>query len=235
MRETELAAQVVDWLKLQQWDVYQEVTYHAKVCDIVALRAGVTWAIECKTSFGLPVIEQAHYWRFRAHYSSVAVPAQIRSPDLFYRKRKRRTARDGFGVRVLDDYGIGLVTVGPEVYGSTVVQERQPKLYRKGDLLRGVLVPEQRDWAPAGNSTGARFTPFQKTARAVRAAVQQGPVPLKALIESLDHHYTNAASARNSLRQLIEQGIIKGVTLHRYDSIVMVEATTPPKPEAETP
>jgi Holliday junction resolvase len=51
--EEALAEKVIAWLEADNWDVYQEVrpwpTY-ARAIDIVAVKPGMIWAIECKTS-----------------------------------------------------------------------------------------------------------------------------------------------------------------------------------------
>jgi len=47
--EEDLARRVIEWLQVEQWVVWQEVTPGAQqaVCDIVARRGPVIWAIEC--------------------------------------------------------------------------------------------------------------------------------------------------------------------------------------------
>lgn len=216
MTEQELAAKVVDWLQAQHWEVYQEVSCYGNVCDIVATRAGVLWAIECKTTLGLSVMAQAHYWTRLAHYSSVAVP-------------KPKRARDPFATLVLGNYGIGLLNVtmaNPFRGYEAVTVGQRATLHRKilpklGKSLR----EEQKTWAAAGNAEGKRFTPFQGTKQRVQSLVgRAGRLPFKKLIAMIEHHYASDASARNSLRQLIEGGIIEGVTLRREGRELFVEA-----------
>jgi len=90
--ESELAALLVDVLKDWGWEVYQEVSGGCGVCDLVAKRGQIIWAIEAKLAFGLPVLEQAHRWRFSAHYVSILLPLPYLS---------------SFGNKICADYGIG--------------------------------------------------------------------------------------------------------------------------------
>jgi len=52
MKETDLAERVINWLEDQHWEIYQEVQFrgYGGIADIVAVRAGYLWIIECKTS-----------------------------------------------------------------------------------------------------------------------------------------------------------------------------------------
>lgn len=224
MKEEELAAQVVSWLRDQEWVVYQEVMCHDKVCDIVAERGGVLWAIECKTTLSLAVMAQAHYWRKLSNHSSVAVPGTYRR-------------RSSFSKIVLRDYGIGQLVVHPDaaagpsasVYRLGPVRESiKPELNdNPAPALRSALSPEQQTWAAAGNARGARFTPFQRTKAVVQSVVkQEGSIQLGDLISNMDHHYASDKSARAALLNLIEGGVISGVTIRRVGRMVSVEAAT---------
>ena len=50
IKETEIAEIVIDWLEKQHWDVYQEVPVNSGFADIFAVRNGLVWVIETKTS-----------------------------------------------------------------------------------------------------------------------------------------------------------------------------------------
>ena len=91
--EVELARPVVAWLRLQRWEVYQEVQMGngGPVADIVARLGNLYWVVECKTKFGLAVMDQAHGWLGYAHLVSVAVPVLHRSGD------RRRILGDQLG------------------------------------------------------------------------------------------------------------------------------------------
>ena len=94
--ETALAARVVSWLEVQHFDVYQEVEHRGDVADIIAVRAGLVWAIECKTTLSLAVMAQAARWQ--THYRSLAVPM---GKNYNERQMAERICRDFLQVGIL--------------------------------------------------------------------------------------------------------------------------------------
>lgn len=98
--EQALAQHVIDWLEAQHWDVYQEVPLHgggSKTADIVAVRNGLVWVIECKTTLSLAVMAQASSWN--VHLRSIAVPWAKRGYD--ERNTAERICRNFLQVGVL--------------------------------------------------------------------------------------------------------------------------------------
>ncbi|HBD94493.1 MAG TPA: hypothetical protein DC057_10030, partial [Spirochaetia bacterium] len=95
IKETEIAEIVIDWLEKQHWDVYQEVPVNSGFADIFAVRNGLVWVIETKTSLSFDVMEQA--FRREVHYRSVAVPKPINSNWFLQRK----IARDYLNIGIL--------------------------------------------------------------------------------------------------------------------------------------
>lgn len=198
--EVALAARVVAWLEAQHWDVYQEVQHCGDVADIVAVRAGLVWAIECKTSLSLTVMEQASRWR--TPFRSIAVPWARRADD---RALAERICKDFLQ--------IGVLYVDTEAGGA--IRERVPPplmrpFYRAGCRLRQELRPEHKTAAPAGTNTGGRFTPYQQTMsdiRAFLAARRPTGATLKEIIDSLDGrwHYANSASAKSSIPHALDR------------------------------
>ncbi len=204
--EQELASVVVGWLGEQGWDVYQEVTVRGGPrCDIVATQGPITWAIECKTSFGLGVLDQAFYWRGRANLVSVAVPY----------------SHSDFGRRVAREYGIGIL----HVIAKSVREHERPRLWRRVEgKLRQILRDEHKTYAPAGNADASYFSPFKATCRNVSDFVRRNPgAPLKQVIDSIGHHYASTASARQHIRHWIEAGKIEGLALRREGRQVFVD------------
>jgi hypothetical protein len=200
LTEAQLGAAVVAWLTDQGWVVYQEVLVSGGSADIVASQGRLLWAIECKTSLSLKVIEQAHRWLGLAHYVSVATPP----------------TRAHFGERVCRDYGIGtlrVVTNHPPL--CEVAEIVAPRLQRRiGDRLRDKLCEEQKTFAAAGSTAGPRWSPFQRTASRLRDVVMQRPgIAFQQLIAEVPHHYGSVASARSCLRHWIAQGVIEGIEL----------------------
>jgi hypothetical protein len=179
--EAELATVIVDYLKEWHWEVYQEVEGAGGRCDIMAKRGKILWAVECKLSFGLPVLEQAINWCSQAHYVSVAVPSDP----------------SWVGRDILKRFGIGCLCVSPHV--DATVQERvAPLLHRKIHPPR--LYEEQKSHCAAGGNQGGHWSPFKMTVKNLVTAVRAKPgIEFKDLIVQLDHHYSSNASAKSSL------------------------------------
>lgn len=199
-RETELAARVIDYLHANEWQVWQEVQL-GRVCDIVAKRGPVVWAIECKLQANLDVLDQASRWTHSAHYVSAAVP---------YRGGARLY---GVVARLL---GVGVLWVSE----SVLTDERGP--YRRPDsrARRGTFAPllteEARTWpATAGSNDGKRFTEFARFCRDVAELVRANPgETAKQVIDALArHHYASDASARGALISWTREGKVPGVRL----------------------
>lgn len=191
--EAVLAAHIVSWLENEGWDVYQEV----RGVDIVALRGGVTWTVECKTVLSFKVLEQAVSRIPECHGSWVATPP---------RKECRALA-----AKICASLGIGWMTVSKE--GKVNVLGR-PFFNRKAkDTLAKAVRPEHKTFARAGSSTGRSWTPFKETCRELVALVVRRPgISLQDAVKYIKHHYSHDASAIRSLAKLLLQGVIKGVT-----------------------
>jgi hypothetical protein len=192
--ESDLAKTVITMLREQGWEIYQEVEGPGGRADIVAVRGKIQWAIECKMSFGLAVIEQAHNWTRHCHYSSIAVP---RGPSWF-------------GRDICKSFGIGILSahVWPEHYDHVDVNELvRPKLNRKVCSLK--LHEEQKTFCAAGGNRGGHWTPFKRTIRNLISRVHNEPgIEFEKLIKVLDHHYGSNASAKSCLRNFIGSDVI---------------------------
>jgi hypothetical protein len=186
--EKDLAKIVVAMLQEWGWEVYQEVRGNGGRCDIVGSRGKLLWAIECKLSFGLPIIEQASKWIWQAHYVSIATP---NSPS-------------AFGEQILRHYGIGSISFrGSEDYFERV----RPRLNRKIHPIK--LHEEQKYYAEAGTNGGGYYTPFKKTVNALILAVNHHPgIEFNKLIKEIDHHYQTLSTAKSCLRGFIGSSVI---------------------------
>lgn len=191
--EAVLAAHVISWLENEGWDVYQEV----RGVDIVALRGGVTWTVECKTVLSFKVLEQAVSRIAESHCSWVATPP---------RKECRALAS-----KICASLGIGWITVTKE--GKVNVLGR-PFFNRKArDTLAKAVRPEHKTFARAGSSTGRSWTPFKETCRELVGLVVRRPgIDLQTAIKHIKHHYSTDSSAHRSLSKMLVQGVIKGVS-----------------------
>ena len=75
-----------------------------------------------------------------------------------------------------------------------------------------MITEEQKNWAPAGNANGDRWTPFQQTARDVRKYVEAHPgCRMADVMENVEHHYQKDSTARSCLSGYIGRGIIRGI------------------------
>ena len=207
LREVDVAAPVVAWLRDLRFEVYQEVTVGGARADIVAVRGPLVWVVEAKQTWSLALLEQAAAWLPLAHHVSVAVPF-------------RRKAGHSFGRRIAGDLGIGVFEVG----GSRVEVD-DPDLHRNvkpGKIVRA-LHEEQKTCAPAGNAEGRFFSPFQGTCRAVLEAVKASPgLTMRELVAGIKHHYHSPASARSALAKWIAAGTVPGVELRRDGKVLQV-------------
>jgi len=189
MKETDLAKLVVDWLIDQHWDVYQEVQFYygGPIADIVAVRNGIMWIIECKTSYGFTVLQQASNWM--VHYRSVAVPSEI------HYHRDYAVAEHY--------YRVGVIEVKLK-YDSVREVVEAPLMYRKRNMVKrfsSELTELHKTFAPAGSSSGQHLTPYKLTIMEVKKIVQINPgCTIKDLYAELGKmHYASEASFKGTL------------------------------------
>lgn len=203
--ESEIAKQVVAHFEHWGWDVYQEVQQHryGRCADIVAVLRGkpdIIHVVEVKKSLTFAVIEQARWWMYCSHYSSVAVP-HTKSRD-----RGRALAQ-----MVLQWQGIGLFETE---FGGLARQRVIPQLQRNAKVKDWNLQEAQKTFAPAGNSDGRKWSPFQQTVLEIRKALaQNGPMPVSDILRNCEHHYSCDATAKSSLMKWARLGKLRGITL----------------------
>lgn len=130
--EADIGEQLKSYLQNMDWGVYSEVIFDGFgwTADVVAKREKLLWILEIKTSASIAVIEQAHRWRFYAHYISVVTPpAKSRMFD-----------------HILRQFGIGHLTYTLNGFFEDV----RPKLNRKASkLLYKSLHDDQKTCIPA--------------------------------------------------------------------------------------
>jgi hypothetical protein len=202
--EADLARKVVSWLQDYQWEVYQEVQVasYDRIADIVATQGPLLWVIECKTSLGLSVMEQAYYWLGHANYISVAVPS------------RNNYSREGYFVtRLLTGLGIGSICVRSSGDQPVFQGEAKQRLFRKtSHLLRNALVEAHKSFAEAGNAHGRRWSPFKETCAKIYAYVKQHPgCSIGDVVKNIETHYHTPSTAKSCLSKWINQGIVPGV------------------------
>lgn len=209
LSETDVAVAVIAYLENLHWEVFQEVTIGSGGtgrADIVARQGSLIWVIETKTMFGLSVIAQARRWVQHAHLVSVATPRLVGDFD--------------FGREVCRTFGVGILCSNPHrhsTYDGSSTELLRPRLNRHPRELPK-LCEEHKTYAPAGTNGGGYFTPFNRTCRDVlsvvsRASSNPGGIPLKQVIDAVDHHYASDSTARNCMRRWIECGKVPGVEI----------------------
>ena len=197
MKETELAAPVVEWLTAQHWDVYQEVQFAplGSIADIVAVRHGIIWIIECKVAYGLAVLGQASGW-WEAHYRSVAVP-RSREP------RDYRVAKDYYKVGILEvSTGFdGILAVNELSSPPLFLRHRDNMGIRRMQHCLATLTELHKTFAQAGSNKHDHLTPYKQTMMDVRKVVEKNPgCTIKFLYEQLgEMHYSSKASFMGNL------------------------------------
>jgi hypothetical protein len=192
--ETEIAAKVIKWLDEQHWDIYQEVQFRNYGCraDIVAVRSGYVWVIECKTSLTFTVLEQADHWQ--SHFRSIAIPSA------------RSLQGRGFAYHIAVQYlNLGILEIG-----DNGVRERTgPKLMRyfhqSSKRMISQLREEHKSTLAAGSYGGGYFTPYRQTMNEVKRFIARTPgCTLKEIMQDLSHHYASDTSAKTCIRLALE-------------------------------
>jgi hypothetical protein len=196
MSEKELAKRVINWLQDQHWEVYQEVQFSRSsgIADIVAVRAGLLWVIECKTSLTFTVLDQA--WRWSAHLRSIAVPAQARD-----------SGSRSMAYRIAEKYlRIGIIEVGDrtnEICSPPIMREH----HRYAKRMIGELCEEHKTRLAAGSNGGGYYTPYRRTMDSVMRIIGRNPgCTLKQIMADLKaHHYASDAVARSCIRTALSE------------------------------
>lgn len=216
--EAALAVPVVDFLRSEGWDVYQEVQAErwTGVADIVAVKGDIVWIVEVKRSLSFELFAQAERWKTFAHFVSVAVPRRKRRGPAWKRQPPDRGRE--MALRILGMLGIGCLEVS-DFDGVQVRLESGKNEFLGGysrQLVAG-LKPEHRASAPAGTSRGGHWTAFKATCRALAAVVRANPgISVPAAVRLLEgHHYASDASAIQNLRHWAAKGKVPGVTITR--------------------
>lgn len=240
IKETDVAAAVVAWLSDMGWDVYQEVSLGngGRTVDLVARSGAILWAIECKVSLGLAVLEQAHDLLPYAHLVSVAV-----------RQRTRREGNWRFASEAMAAQGIGMFTVEQRFaagagggYVWEASREIPPRLRRtvgrittwgarntyrrllpkeqrktaEYPYLRDMLVDEQRTYAEAGNAHSSHWSPWRRTCDQVRNHVERNPgCSPSDCLAAVQHHYNADSTARTSMILWVRKDKVPGVKERR--------------------
>lgn len=186
--ETKLAQAVVSWLIEQGWEVWQEVQFYrsSSIHDIIAVKCGLTWTIECKMTMNLTVIAQAE--RTNTCFRSIAIPRVSRS---------NISAGHYLGERICREKGIGKILVDKD---GMIPCSTSPQLFRFGYKDRVKLIEDlkliPKTYAEAGSKHG-HWTPYRQTMDDAKRFIQDHPgCSLKEIMAAIDHHYKSDKTAK---------------------------------------
>ena len=209
--EEQLAKMVIDHYEKLGYETYKEVTAKGSKgggthrADIIAVKGDEYIVIETKVGFGLKVIEQAFAWKSKSHKAYIAIP-----------KRKRNNTKR-FGYEICRDMGVGVIEI--DIKKKDLFFYCESSINKNPDLPK--LYEEQKD-ATAGVSSGY-ITPFKVTKQKIMEYVKQnGECSLSDLVESVDHHYRNNNSAKQSISKLIRIGVIE-LKLYKVKNKIFVK------------
>ncbi|TGE29772.1 hypothetical protein [Hymenobacter metallicola] len=203
-KEQAFCAIVTARLTEDGWAIYQEVETPVGRADIVAVRDGIRWAVEVKTSMNLAVMDQARANAAYFHYSSVAVAAPKGGPVT----RSWRFAEECGQV-----FGFGVISLHPKSHETQMMRTRsRGRLNRRPLPVK--LHEEQKSEVQAGSNRGGQWTTFKSTLRNLEIAVRHSPgIRLRDAIKRISHHYSNEPSATGSISRYIRTGVIKTLRL----------------------
>ncbi len=208
INEKYIASVLVSFLKKLGWEVYQEVVVRDRILDILCVKKGKYWAIECKMRPSFALIEQAYNWKKYAEYVSICV---------FFPKSKRSIKNLGIIKKILYNFGIGFLAVMDD---NRCVEFIQPVLNENLMYKNRIkLYEEQKDLYGAG-SRGGYYSPFKKTCQELRQVVSNNPgISLREAVSKINHHYLNNDSAIKSLMKLIARNVVDGIVMHKKNGV----------------
>jgi hypothetical protein len=205
--EEEFAEIIVNWLKNDNWTVYQEVERRrgGKVADIVAEKNGKYWIIECKLNCGFSVMCQADNWGGYANYVSIAVPLYTMNE---------------FRKKICKLLNIGIIGVNKKCYLKNDYEVNRyleiPERELTNKHLINKLTEKHKIFAKAGNNYGHKVTTFNLTVdKLIDYVKNNNGCLLKDAISNIKHHYSTKSSAFNSLSKLIDSDIIKNLYIDK--------------------
>ena len=198
------------------YTTYAEVLYkntgkrcdlYGRVEDTLNANFGTTIAFEAKLTFNMKVIEQAHFWKDKAHQVYIVVPTTYK--DMSSRRFARKLC-EALGIGVLE------VNVAQNKYFMTVrcpvnSSPKFPTLYK-----------EQKETL-ASNSSNNYVTPFKITVANINKYMEgRNSEMLTSLVKNVKHHYKSNMSAVNCIKNLVVMKAIKGYYITKEKNKIML-------------
>jgi hypothetical protein len=218
MSESDLMEYVRADFEALGYTTYAEVcssTGKSKRCDMYARienpeheNYGHSIVFEAKLTFNFKVMEQANFWKNRAHDTYIIVPSTYKNIS------SRRFAR-----HLCSILGIGVleVNINKDKYYMTVkpnrcVKPKYPKLYDEQKLTK------------ASNSENSYVTPFKITVTRINDyMLDKDKEFLTQLVKDVNHHYKTNISATRSIKFLIEKNIINGFYITKENNKLVIK------------
>ena len=217
IKEPELADKFICFFS-GGYDVYPEVPAQG-IIDIIAYRAPVVIAVECKMQFGFDVLEQAVKNKAFAHYSYIAIPKPIRK---FSPLKEAVCKSQGIGVLTYDfaepkknNRNASQVLKGLDK--DTLLADRIREVV-KPCLNRKIVKPNLEAWMKqsVAGSQSQRMTAFKNTVAEIeRLLEKKGVIKVDEALRRIKHHYGSISSAKSSLYGLCKKNIITSFTMEK--------------------
>jgi hypothetical protein len=203
MKESDIALKFCQFFTDKGYEIYKEVQYCGGRIDIVATDGHLRIACEVKTTASLQVLGQAVHAHNWCHYSYIGIPS----------------VSNHFYAQICDKYGIGILT---QTRWGEVWEHTRPTMRRRVSPLK--LHDYQKE-SVAGGVAGTQMTGFKKTVRDIVAYVMKNPdAKFSDVLKNIDTHYHSISTAKSSIRQWVNKGVIKEFTIEKG-----VVVLTPPK------
>lgn len=181
---------------------------YARIEDKTHENYGHTIVFEAKLTFSFKVLEQANFWKNKAHDTYIIVPSTHKNISS---RRFARYVSDVLGLGVLE------VNINKGKYYMSVKPKRcnkpkYPKLYDEQKLTL------------ASNSKNEFVTPFKITVTRIHDYMKDiDKVYLTQLTKDIQHHYKSQISATRSIKFLVEKNVIKGFYITKENNKLVIK------------
>lgn len=169
---------------------------------------GHTIAFEAKLTFNFKVLEQAYFWKNRAHESYIIVPTTFKNLST------RKFARElciilGIGVMEVNMHsGKYNITVKPTWCSNPKI----PTLY------------EEQKFIIASNSENKYMTPFKATVKKLNIYMEgRDKAVLTEVVKNIEHHYKGSIQAVRAIKFMVEKNVIEGFYMSKENHKIVIK------------
>lgn len=196
--EIDLAEILIKKLKKEDFKVYQEVYCDGRIIDIVAVKDGKYWIIECKKKSCFDILEQAIFWEDYAEKVSVCI-----FNDFKYKAERKNIAFE----KILKKFNIGIFFIDADerIIEMPFYDENKLKPINKSKIK---LFSEQVTYSKAG-SKGSYFSPLKKLEEQFLNVVKDNSG--KTLEECLEKIEIEVENKEEYIKNILKKGGIKNI------------------------